>query len=64
MKNIYFFCRHYNKQINYQKGKRYCHDKINCWALKIFFKFSDLKKYENKFKKKKRRKKNDTTSSL
>jgi hypothetical protein len=48
---MFFYCRHYNKQINYGKAKKYCFDKRNCWALKIFFRVREINKYIKKNKK-------------
>ena len=47
-----FYCRHYQKQISNKKGKSYCFDQMSCWALKLFFRLSDLKRYEKRQNKK------------
>lgn len=45
---MFFYCRHYKKIINHGKAKKYCFDVKNCWALKIFFRLADYKKYVKK----------------
>lgn len=43
-----FYCKHYKKIINQGKAYKYCANKMNCLALKIFFNKFAYKKYIKK----------------